>query len=214
MDTDKENKEKQTLSLNKIDTNTENKQKQPLSKKKKGCLIAIIIVVVITIIGALLSHSDNNGSTSTNTQTTSNEKADTNTAWVYSSDTNQMNNEVTLYAENSSPTELDFDFPYEGGSTYKLTIRETNGKDEVMLSLNNSPALAPENKITLKFDDKQPFSVSFNESADGGTDVVFLNSSQKIINEIKQSKKLKMELTIFENGNHIIEFNIADLKWK
>ena len=103
---------------------------------KKGCLITIgvlFFIFVIAIIGAALSPDEGNDSSSTEQkeQIGNVEKKDAETKWTYSENIDEMTEKKTFFASLTSDNKVDFDFPYEGGSSLSINVRQSPkyGKD-------------------------------------------------------------------------------------
>jgi hypothetical protein len=133
--------------------------------------------------------------------------------WTYQDKIDEMDSKVTHFAILSSTNKAYFSFPYSGGSTFILNIRN-NWKNEVLLRVSKWQFSSNYWKtIKIKFDDLEPFTVNFNEPSDGSSDLVFLWSAEKIINWIKTAKIMKIEAEFFQEGEHIAEFLVEWLEW-
>lgn len=187
------------------------------SKKKKGCILVTLLTLLffLIILGISTCEDSNENQENPKQENVGTDKNADNTkktAWNYSSDVNEMTGEKTFFAKNTSDDELDFEFPYQGENYGTLTIRNMNGKNEVIFSITQGQII--ENYITLRFDEEKPIKVYFSNSADGSTETVFLNSSNRIIEKLKKAKTLKLQFTAFDNGNPILTFDVSNFEWK
>lgn len=62
--------------------------------------------------------------------------------WQYSNTEDKMRGERFDYAILDSTNKIEFDFPYNGGSTLQLVVRKKNGKvDAILLSVTKGQIL-------------------------------------------------------------------------
>lgn len=134
--------------------------------------------------------------------------------WQYSEDKDEMTSQKRLFATCLSTNEIQFEFPYNGGSFFTLTVRNMGNGNEVVLEVSKGQFMSGFNSaLRLKFDDEQPMSIGYSDAADGSSNVIFLNSSNKIISKLKTAKKLLIEATFFSAGSKHIQFDVSGLKW-
>ena len=69
-------------------------------------------------------------------------------------------------------------------------------------------------QLSIKFDDKPPIKVSANEPEDHSNETLFLQGYERLVKELKTSKKTVVEVTFYQQGNRTFEFNTADLEWE
>ncbi len=137
--------------------------------------------------------------------------------WNYSEDEDKMSGEKRFFASTRSTNKIDFEFPYNGGSTFKLNVRNMGKGDEVLMMVSKGqfmPSIMDSEKVRIRFDEESPLSISYNSAADGSGDVIFFNSSKKIINKLKTSKKVMVEAPFFGAGRQIVYFNVEGFKWE
>lgn len=63
----------------------------------------------------------------------------------------------------------------------------------------------------MKFNDEKSFKFSATKSNDGSLGVMFINNPQNIIEKIRKSDKLKIEVEVYNNGSQVLEFDINSL---
>jgi hypothetical protein len=138
------------------------------------------------------------------------------TKWQYWIENDEMTEEKSQFAEVMSLNYAVFKFPYEGGSHMFVTLRNKNGKKEVILRIDKGQFVSPFNNdfIKLKFDEEKPINVTYNPAADGSSDIVFLNSSKRIIEKLKKAKILKVQAMFYDEGNVTFNFNVEGLSVK
>ncbi|MFI5201081.1 MAG: hypothetical protein ACHQNE_01680 [Candidatus Kapaibacterium sp.] len=135
--------------------------------------------------------------------------------WRYSSDTDNMRNEVTEFAHVESDNELNFDFPYQGGSTGTLTLRRTGKKVDVILDVSKGQFnTTPEGiKVSAKFDNLPVQRFTGYESNNGRTDVIGIEPTNRFIDLLKKSSHVIIEAPFYESGNQQLTFSSDSLKW-
>lgn len=136
--------------------------------------------------------------------------------WKYDVVEDKMTGEKTNFASLKSSNELNFDFPYDGGSIFDLTLRKSKEGVDAMIIVDKGQFLTgiSSKKGRVKFDDKEPVYYSYVGASDASADVIFIKNSQKFINEIKASKKMMFEAEFYQSGNQIIEFDVEGLVWE
>lgn len=136
--------------------------------------------------------------------------------WKYSESEDKMDGIKHYFASNISTNEIEFDFPYHGGSTLDIVIRNSKNKNEVILAISKGQfmlSIDGSESVKVKFDDEKSETYSYNSAKDASSDVIFLNNSSKFIKKLKASKKVMIESTFFDAGNKIFEFNVEGLVW-
>ncbi len=139
--------------------------------------------------------------------------------WETSTSIDEMTGTENIWKSLTSDNTHHFDFPYEGGSTLKLTVRymKKYGND-VILKISSGQVLCSEyngtNYVNIRFDDEAPMRFYTNEPADYSSDHVFLNNPTKFINKAKKAKTIKVEIPIYEEGRPIFTFTVDEpLTW-
>lgn len=186
-------------------------QMDALPKKKKMSLGKKILIGlgVFMLIGALCSLGDDeNGNSSSNSTSGSD--------WEISEKVDEMSGSVNNFAEVYSTNELDFDFPYDGGSSFALILRHMGGSNSICLFSNNAQFdmnYDSTDKVQIRIDDKPAIWYSFSESQSDKPGLIFINNTAQLIEELKAGKKLKIQASFFEEGSKIIKFDIEGLVW-
>lgn len=135
--------------------------------------------------------------------------------WLFFDDIDKMTSKKVKYATVFANNELDFDFPYNGGSIAKLTIRKKDGRNDVMLSVSKGQfnTSYEGNALRIKFDEKQPKRYSFSQPSDGSYDLIFINSTSDVISRLKKSKSIIIEVEFHREGLRQIEFDTNGFEW-
>lgn len=140
------------------------------------------------------------------------------THWEYFDSVDEMTDKKTYMAEIVSENDVNFDFPYQGGSKLSFTIRESPqyGKDMLIrISKGQFNIGIYGETIKVRFDDEPAFDVKCTESSDYSTDVLFLNTKfyKKMLEKLKTSKTMKINAEFFNEGNHTFTFIVSGLEW-
>jgi len=188
-----------------------NKRTIKLSKH----ILAALSILTFTFF-CIASGSDSPSSTTELEKTTKNDATGKVENWSYSEQEDKMEGIKQYYASNTSTNEIEFEFPYSGGSTFDIIVRNNGKENEVLLTVSKGQfmmSIDGSERIKVKFDDEKPETYSYNSSADASSDVIFLNNSSKFLKKLKTAKKVMIETTFFDAGNKVIEFNVEGLKW-
>ncbi len=140
--------------------------------------------------------------------------------WEYSERVDEMTSEKVYSATCVSTNEPEFQFPYNGGSTLELIITKGDGNSDIMLYLDkgliNMSIKGNMGIIRMRFDDGGVIPFLYESSKSGSLNYAFLDSkdSEIIVNSLKQSKSLKIEVPVFNEGNVVFDFNTEGLNWE
>lgn len=127
-----------------------------------------------------------------------------------------MSGEKQCFASCSSTHPIDFPFPYKGGSSFNLYLRNLGKGNEVLLYVSKGQflhSILGSQNCRVKFDDEPPLKFSYNSPADGSSNTIFLEKSDHFLKKLKTCKKVKIEAPFFQAGNKIIEFEAEGLVW-
>lgn len=207
----------------------------PNNPQKSGMPTAIIIVVgmfVLFIFAILISTCNKTRNvggredslavvTAIDTTTTAlNSTEEQIKRWNETSEKDEMTDVMSYWSTLISDNTVYFDFPYEGGSELKITVRymKKYGTD-VIISISQGQMLCNEyngtNYVTVRFDDTPAKKYYTNEPADGSPDNLFLNNPKDFINRAKTAKTIKIEVPFYQEGNHVFTFTVDEpLKWE
>ena len=121
--------------------------------------------------------------------------------WWYRHSQDEMSGKTGEIACTSSTNELQFDFPYAGGSVGQLCLRKGPqfGNDVyVTISKGQMICLAGIGcSVRVRFDDGVPFTVDGNGTSDGRADVAFLHGYAGLVIKMKRAKAMLVELQFF-----------------
>jgi hypothetical protein len=191
------------------------KKQKPFYKKT---WVIVVGVIVFLIIIANLGASDETSTTSSNstTETSTKESNEVKSNWSYSEDEDKMTNEKRFFASSVSTNEIEFEFPYNGGSNFTLTLRNMGKGNEIVLQVSKGQFMSgimSSEHCRVKFDDGETVKYTYNSASDGSADVIFFDNSTKFLTKLKTAKKLMIEAPFFDAGRQVINFEIEGLSW-
>ncbi len=137
--------------------------------------------------------------------------------WEYNEIPDEMTDDTTYLAHVVSENAVDFDFPYDGGSTLMLTVRKSPqyGSDiYIKISKGQFNSGIYGQKIKMRFDENKAFDLNCKTASDGSSDLLFLTNFKKLLPQLKQSKTLKISCEFWNEGTRTFSFNIEGLKWE
>ena len=196
------------------------------SKLSGGCLktVILIILALILIVAIFTTISENASSPSghSSSGSTTVSKPSTGTShslaqaadvpenhWIFAKNTDSFDGKQTKRCILDSDTLIE---DIWRNVRPKLQIRQINNKSaDIILIIDGMVIGHPEDikRVRLKFDDEQPFSVSYAEAADSSMDKIFLNSTSKILSKLKTAQTLVVEVPIFSEGSRRVTFNVS-----
>ena len=139
--------------------------------------------------------------------------------WNYESEIDEMDGSTTKRAIAVSSNIVEFDFPYECGSTLDICIRKTRKYgNEVLIGISNGQFVCSEyngtNYVTVRFNNNAPIKFTTVEPSDYSNDLLFLQNPKKFIKLAKNAKTIKIEAPFFNDGWRVFRFNTEkSLKW-
>lgn len=138
--------------------------------------------------------------------------------WEYTEEKDEMTDKMCYMAATESLNAVEFGFPYEGGSKLFFIIRDSPqfGKDMYMI-ISRGQFMTHYNgtKITVRFDDKEAFTVKCAESSDSDTGILFVENYyyKKMLEQLKSSDTMKINAEFFHEGTRTFTFDISGLEW-
>lgn len=139
--------------------------------------------------------------------------------WTFSYETDEMTDSKNIWASVISDNTLRQDFPYQGDTYAKITVRYMKkfGTD-VIIEITKGQIIHSSlggNVITIRFDSDEPRTYSFNTSADHDPKCIFLFNAKDFIKRAKKAKTIKIQIPVYHSGNPIFTFTVDEpLVWK
>lgn len=123
---------------------------------------------------------------------------------------------AVVRASVNSSNLIQFEYPYTGGSTATLTIREKDGSTQAYIDVSNGQFNRSFQNGTarIRFDGKPPVTYPLLAAANGRANIIFFDAEQRLINQIKASKKMSVNVIFDGQPIRRIEFRTANLRWK
>ena len=150
-----------------------------------------------------------------NPQSTDPESTEPNTwSWAYQVD--EMTNDSIRMASIRSNNFVSLDFPYEGKTYGTIYIRSIGESNDVMFVIDRGQYTS-EYKVDswqVKFDDNDPLTYKIIEPSSGSSETLFLSPQKSFIENVNNSDSTKIQVSLYEYGNHTFTFNTKDLNWK
>lgn len=188
--------------------------KQPKDFWKSPWFYLVLIICLPIFISHYSDSQPGSGTSSTSSGTNATQHGN----WEYSTKKDEIDDSEIKFAVIDSSNELDFDFPYNGGTTFTLTLRQTDGEDEVILQCSKCQFIGAgvydDDVLKIRFDDGDFAKYSYTQPSDYSSDAVFIGSPTRLINGVKTAKELKIEAPFYQEGSHVIRFNVEGLKWE
>jgi hypothetical protein len=136
-------------------------------------------------------------------------------AWSYSTSDDKVRGKTIYYASVDSENQVDFDFPYSGGSTLTMTVRKhpQYGQDVVFRISKGQFVCGVEScSGTINFG-RGSERISLTEPADYDSQSLFASNGPSIISKLKSADKVIVELPFYQEGNRQFTFETKGLSW-
>ncbi len=184
----------------------------------------LLLLAGATLIISCNSSQKSSSSDSTKTDTGKAKTADAakedkpaaTNSWVYKTDTDKMTSKVNHHAILIATNKLDFEAPYDGGSTASIVIRQKGKGSDVLLVVDKGQfncEITDGCKVNIRFDNNQPISFQASEPSDGSSTILFISPEKKFIANVKKAKKMIVQAEFYQSGLRTMEFNVDGLKW-
>lgn len=143
--------------------------------------------------------------------------------WKITTSKDEMRGSTDTFASIESDNEVEFEFPYRGGSTLSIVVKESQKLGtNVYLSISKGQfsgnAFDGSDYVTFKFDEeplkKYHFSDGACDESAGKGDVIFLKKEKELIDKFKTAKKIMIEAPFFDCGSKQFTFTVdKPLEW-
>ncbi|WP_316838721.1 hypothetical protein [Pedobacter gandavensis] len=135
--------------------------------------------------------------------------------WLYYDDEDKMTSKKDYYAELIANEELEFGFPYNGGSVATLILRKKRDENHVILQISKGQFIHNYSgaSVKVRFGDSKANVYSISRPADHSSDVVFIDNTARFISNLKKHKKLLIEAEFYKEGSRQMAFDIEGFKW-
>lgn len=132
------------------------------------------------------------------------------TGWQYEK-TGPTASKATLSSENLP----EFPYPFAGGSVVTLGIRKKDEDTYVYLEVSKGlfTRSFQSGRAQVQFDTQSPVAYTLTAAANGRANIVFFNSEQKLINQIKGSKIMIVRTKFAGQPTIEVRYKTAGLRW-
>lgn len=135
--------------------------------------------------------------------------------WRYKESEDKMTSKKVYSAVVTANELLNFDFPYNGGSTATLTLRYKDGETNVMLQVDKGQFISNVNgnNVRVRFGSSKAKRYSTSMSSDYAHDLIFIGNETDFVRNVKKNERVIIETEFYNEGVRQIEFDIRNLKW-
>lgn len=120
---------------------------------------------------------------------------------------------VTTVSANS----INLEPPYDGEQRAALSFRRMGkGGNELVLSIQKGQIIcdSPECMILLRVDSEEAFRFAMGHPKDGSSNVLIGSLKTEELRKLKAADKITAEITIYQNGDSIVEFDSKNNPFK
>lgn len=136
--------------------------------------------------------------------------------WHYRSEEDKITSDTVYHAYVEANEKLYFDFPYKGGSTLTLMLREKNNETDIILRVSKGQFIPSVTGgfVTVRFGKDKAKKYPTSMSSDYSSDVIFINNEREFVKNLKSHETVVIETEFYQEGLKQIEFNIDGLTWE
>lgn len=140
------------------------------------------------------------------------------TKWVYLEQVDEMTDIKTKTAYVEANEELNFEFPYSGGTKVWIRAYQQGNNTSAMLCIAKNkgqfiPAAMGGRYVTVRFDDKPAEKYLYVDPSDYSSETIFIKNAEKFIANLKEAKVTLVQCEFFNEGVRNIKFDTAGLEW-
>lgn len=144
--------------------------------------------------------------------------------WDTSYSTDEMRGTAQKFVQTDSDNNVDFDFPYNGGSGLGLMLRSKktqlkDGQSAEGLKLSEAAIVISKGQfncnsfddchISAKFDDGKIQKFAMSPAKGGRADVLFFDNPKPFIDNVKSHKRLIIEADFYNSGPKQFKFDLS-----
>jgi hypothetical protein len=133
--------------------------------------------------------------------------------WSYSTEPDQMTGGTTRAATIRSENTVNFDFPYQGPQSGRLTLRRhpQYGR-EVFLRIEQGQFLCRSYEdctVRVRFDDGPLERWAGLGPSDGTSTVIFIRNYDRFVQRLRQSETVRIQAEVYQEGAPFFEFQVG-----
>jgi hypothetical protein len=136
--------------------------------------------------------------------------------WKYETVTNKMTSAQDKFCRVQSNESLSLGAPYDGVNYGSLTVRRMNGEMDIIISIMKGQISGgyENDYFKARFDNEKQITFSYLSPSDNSSESIFVENRSKFLKKLRTSKKVLIEIPLYQNGNQILEFNTEGLKFQ
>lgn len=192
-----------------------------VKKVIKWVFLCVGAFFVFTFVIAMCGVGDElEGSSATEAEQSVSTPKDDVVKWEVRESVDEMTDSKNVWKSLVSENEVEFSFPYDGGSSLKVEVRymKKYGND-VLLTISKGQLLSNDfngnNFVTVRFDDDEAQKFYTSSPSDHSSDCLFLKNPGKFIKRAKTAKSIKIQVPVFQEGNPMFTFKVDEpLTWE
>lgn len=193
-----------------------------------GCLGLLVLAFIGSLLGSGASTNNSVTLDSTNEAENALTAADSNSIagtsstitesvsdWSTNTAHDEVRGKTIYYASVGSANEVEFDFPYNGGSTLRMTVRRhPKYGDDVYFDISKGQFICGIETChgTINYGDG-PRTLSLAEPEDNSSDTLFASNGSAVIANLKKAKHVIVEVPFYQEGNRQFTFETKGLVW-
>jgi hypothetical protein len=135
--------------------------------------------------------------------------------WTYKTSDDSMSGKPVRTAYVDSTNSFEFDFPYSGKQTARLTLRRHPrwGKD-VIFAIERGQILCHsyDCSVKVRFDDEPAKTYRATEPADNSSESVFLPAYDTFAKKLETAKRVRIEVNVYQQGSLVADFDVDGFK--
>lgn len=124
----------------------------------------------------------------------------------------EMTGKYANLARVRSSNVISLGWPYQGPQKGTLTVRKhPRWGTNVFFEIERGQLLCRYDNcsVTVKFDDAAPKRMSAAEPEDNSSTLLFINNETSFINQLRKSKRVVIEVGLFQQGNQTLVFETS-----
>jgi hypothetical protein len=135
--------------------------------------------------------------------------------WTYKTYSDPMGAAPVRVASIRSLNFHQLPFPYSGKTFAHLALRYREGGDiDVLVGVDQGQILCRSDCETrVRFDDDAAEGFDSAGPTDYSSDTVFLRSEESFVERILKSKRVRVELLMYQAGSRVFEFSVRGVRW-
>ena len=136
-------------------------------------------------------------------------------AWKEQTFTDEMRNTSIFTTSTKSLNTARLSFPYSGGTTVQIVLRkDSNSKTSALLLVSRGQMLCDPDSCALdaKFDDNDVEEIHAFRPDGAPAGLFMIHRGDLLIEKIKASKRVTLELNFFDHGSEQFKFDVRGLK--